>query len=891
MKLLLVFLRWYFFLVIFLFIQTNTFSQSLSNFQISHSIEGEESVVVSEQQFNGYTNHWHNEYKQWHRYGNLFKMASPKIRSIILQSKINIAEDLGISGLLMQEGFLAGLFSDPYRIVENPSSNELEEKIKEGNNLVIINSNSELKNNLENKAIRIFEWADQMQSHQLKAENLEKIKAFYLVSDDRKLFVISSNSKEQTDLLLQKIKSTKDLLGKYNLHKGWFGASTLLKSVTCEAGHPLELIGKGMNEGNTWFIFDGYMDFLAKKEIDGWMKELELPIVANVGFSPIYGCKDYDGLQVQDMATKQAWIDFAHKKDGFAFRPVYDPDSDEFEFDGYIVHEGNKEQINNENVPFINKTGYLSGDMTSSMVLFIDKSLELSNESIWDAIMNRREVAVLEQANMMGAEKYRNALQLLYLDKNYIEDYFLDKLDLQAKVEGYDLLVDISNLSTKSVSGELLIKASELINIKDDFSSRISLKANETKQLRIPLKISKEAMGHSNPIGIDFSWDEKKKSTLTMIDLPVAISLHQVLYGHVPKVSFPVTIHNFSEQQSFPVELKVFKKGNSKKAVFAEEKTCKAQTATYCDLTFDLDLKSGEYSVQVSALGVTTQSQLGVGKASGKTYLYEVDLNSDGVNEYRMENDSVQITLLRTGARVIEYIVKSKKDNVLFKIWPEKTYNHKKPFRMRGFYPYGGFEDFLGQASMETHQVYDAKIIKKEGDFVRVEMETNYYGNRLKKIFTLYGNSPLLEVRFALNFINPEANVLGPQPILELGEKHGTEDVFTVPTTDGLKEYRMRPEKYYGQAIDVQEGWNAGYDTEADISFVGAFPVKQPHFLHMWMNHPDNKGAPHYYVEFQPWTPIIQKSTMYFTYYLWGSGGAWQNGVEELRKRNLITTR
>ena len=90
---------------------------------------------------------------------------------------------------------------------------------------------------------------------------------------------------------------------------------------------------------------------------------------------------------------------------------------------------------------------------------------------------------------------------------------------------------------------------------------------------------------------------------------------------------------------------------------------------------------------------------------------------------------------------------------------------------------------------------------------------------------------------------------------------------------------------------NAKEGWNAGHDTKEDISFVGAFPVSQPHFLHMWMNHPDNVEAPHYYVEFQPWTPIVQKTTMYFTYYLWGSGGAWQNGVDELRKRNLISVR
>ena len=200
-------------------------------------------------------------------------------------------------------------------------------------------------------------------------------------------------------------------------------------------------------------------------------------------------------------------------------------------------------------------------------------------------------------------------------------------------------------------------------------------------------------------------------------------------------------------------------------------------------------------------------------------------------------------------------------------------------------------QHFLGQASMETHTVYDAELIKESGDYVQVRMSTDYYGNKLQKIFTLYGNSPLLEVRYALTFQNPEANVLGPQPILELGKVHGTEDVFITPTIGGNEEFRMRMEDYYGRALMIREGWNAGYDTKEDIAFVGAFPVSQPIFLHMWMNHPRNGDAHHYYVEFQPWTPIYQRSTMYFTYYLWGAGGSWEKSLDELRKRNLISTR
>ena len=302
-----------------------------------------------------------------------------------------------------------------------------------------------------------------------------------------------------------------------------------------------------------------------------------------------------------------------------------------------------------------------------------------------------------------------------------------------------------------------------------------------------------------------------------------------------------------------------------------------------------LKLLAGSYIIKVTALGVENLSQLGVGKAEGAPKLSVIDLNGDGIDEYRMENDSVQVTLLTTGARVIEYFVKSRNDNVLFKLWPEKPADDKREFRKRNYYPYGGFEDFLGQASMETHKIYTAEIIKKEGDYVSVKMTADYYGNKLEKTFTLYGNSPLVEVRYALTFINPEAKVIAPVPILKLGKKHGTEDVFTVPEKDGLKEYRMKPEIYIGRVIFPKEGWDSGYDTKEDIAFVGAFPVSRPLFLHMFQNLATNGDAHYDFNEFQPWVPIIQKTTSYFTYYLWGAGGKWQNSLKELRDRNLIT--
>lgn len=841
--------------------------------------------------FNGYTDYWHNNYSKWHRYGNLFKISIPDINPIILQSKIDVADDIGLPGLLMQEGFISKLFTSEYKTLENPTTNDIENLIDEDNLLVLIDSESKVGKHLNLKGDEILQWADKFPSYQLKSINLQKIKAFYIENGNHTLFVITSSSKEPIKRLQNLILETKSLLDKYNMHKGWFGASSLLKSVTITPGHPLDIIGYGMNEGNSWFIFDGYMEFLAKRELENWVKEVNLPIIVDVGTSPIYGCNDYDGLQIQDM-TRQSWIDYAKEKNGYIFNQVYDPESAGYKYDGYFASEGNKEQIDNEDVPFVLRTGSLNEGLTSSMILFIEKEKQLTNKSLWNAILTRKEVAILDQAKMMGPAKYRNALQLLYLDKIFLDNYFNDNLDIQTKVDGYDLFVKLKNYSSRQISGRIEVITSPSIKVSEGYLNNIILNENETKIIRIPLKPQKEAMGVTNPIALNFLWDgNKKKTTVNMLDLPPAISLNQLLFSHAPEIRFPVTIHNFTEKTSFPVEIIVSEKNNPNKIAFQKIKQCEIKTASFDDVDFKLRLSPGNYLVQVNALGTNSKSQLGVGKADGSTRLYEIDLNGDGINEYRLENDLVQVTLLKTGARVIEYNIKSKNDNIFFKSWPEKVHNHKSPFRMRRYYPYGGFEDFLGQASMETHQIFDAKIVKREGDFVQVEMETDFYGNKMKKIFTLYGNTPLLEIRFELVFTNPEANVIGPQPILELGKVHGPEDVYTVPTTNGQKEFIMREHEYYGQALNVVEGWNAGYDTSEDVSFIGAFPVSQPNFLHMWMNHPNNIDTPYYYVEFQPWIQIIQKSKMYFSYYIWGSSGHWKNSLNELEKRNLITVK
>jgi hypothetical protein len=866
-------------------------AQKLQDFRSNGSPDVNGNIIRSEIQFNGYTNHWWNYYKEWLRYGNLFKTAVPDVEKTIVQNKIDIAGDLKLPGLWMQEGFVANWLSAPVRILDNPGLNDIETAANAGNVLILCDPSSETGKLLSSRYTGNDSWRKLLKSYQFNDPGFIEINAFMLENGSRKLFVISSTDKSSRDKVKDLLDNVRSVISGYEMHKGWFGVETLLKSVTITPGHPLEIIGKGMNEGNTWFVFSGYMEFLAKGEYESWISRTNMPVIADFGYGSMYGLENYDGLQVQDMPTKQSWIDYAHAKKGYIFRPVYDPSSDNFHYDGCFASSGDKFQIDMGDVPFVTLTGGLLEDLTNSMILFIRKGEKFTREKLWEAIMNKHEVAVLENGVIMGPEAYRTAVQMLLLDRSFLENYFNDRIDLQARMEGYTLNLAVTNTYPVEVSGKIDVQLPKGVVTDENLSVPMTIPANSSKTFRMNIRPEADGMNTPNPIVAGFEWIDKKKYTMCVLDMPPAISVHKILYGHSPVVKYPVTVHNFTREASYPVTVAVFDKNKPGRPVFTTSQIADNGTGTFKPMVFDLKLPAGQYNVEVQALGVKTTNQLGVGKATGAVQAYALDLNADGINEYRMENDSVSVTLLATGARVIEYIVKSRNDNVLFKLWPEKSGDDKRPNRSWGYYPYGGFEDFLGQASMETHKVYDAELVKGQGDYVQVRMVADFYGNKIEKIFTLYGNSPLLEVRYALTFKYPEANVLGPQPILELGKVHGTEDVFTVPTMDGLLELRMRPEDYYGRALKVKEGWNAGYDTKEDISFIGAFPVTQPIFLHMWMNHPRNNDAHHYYVEFQPWTPIYQQSTMYFTYYLWGAGGRWEASLKELRNRNLISTR
>ncbi len=389
-----------------------------------------------------------------------------------------------------------------------------------------------------------------------------------------KIFVLLSRDTATLSYILDLVNSTKKILAAYDLKKGWFGAETLLKSVTIMQGHPIEVIGKGMNEGNSWFVFNGYMEFLAQKELKEWIGKVDLPVVADVGTLPVFGCADYDGLQVQDMQTKQSWIDFAHQKKGYIFRPVYDPESDPYHYDGYIAGEGNKEQADNDDVPFVTTTGGMPDDLLTSMVLFHPKGQPFTREAMWESILKRREVAILPLGKMMGPALYRHALELLFLDKVFLEEYFGDRVDVETEVKDYTLSVKITNNNSRDLKGTLDIHFPGEIKPDGAWDASLSIGPGETKTVKVNLRPQAEAMSKTNPIAVYVSWPDHKKGTVAMLDLPPAISVHRLLYAVAPKISYPVTIHNFTGNASFPVKVEVLQKNNPANVVFTATRNC-----------------------------------------------------------------------------------------------------------------------------------------------------------------------------------------------------------------------------------------------------------------------------------------------------------------------------
>ena len=108
-------------LLAFTLISVAVNSQNLDEFRYNGTFNPEKNIISNSFQFNGYTNYWHDIRNNWIRYGNLFKIAVPDVDYTIAQSKVDIADDMKIPGLSVQEGFINHLLKAQYPILDQPS--------------------------------------------------------------------------------------------------------------------------------------------------------------------------------------------------------------------------------------------------------------------------------------------------------------------------------------------------------------------------------------------------------------------------------------------------------------------------------------------------------------------------------------------------------------------------------------------------------------------------------------------------------------------------------------------------------------------------------------------------------------------------------------------------
>ena len=174
-------------------------AQKLDQYKYTGSRGVPENSISEKIRFNGYTDYWHDSYHEWYRYGNLFKMEVPDVPATIAQNKVDMAVELGIPGLSLQEGFVTGLLGTPYTTIYKPSVAEIEKKLQEGNLLVYASPGSPAGEKLLSLAGRVNRWKSEISSHQFEASDYYPVDAFYLEKGSSKIFVVISPGKQDQE--------------------------------------------------------------------------------------------------------------------------------------------------------------------------------------------------------------------------------------------------------------------------------------------------------------------------------------------------------------------------------------------------------------------------------------------------------------------------------------------------------------------------------------------------------------------------------------------------------------------------------------------------------------------------------------------------------------------
>ena len=254
--------------------------------------------------------------------------------------------------------------------------------------------------------------------------------------------------------------------------------------------------------------------------------------------------------------------------------------------------------------------------------------------------MERREVAIesdAEELVVMGDTRWRETTQLLMVEQAFLENYFGDQVGITGRVEGTTLHIVLRNYGSKTVQGAFSVTLPSTVALAAAAPRKVSVPGHGMREIALELDPSPAAMGRRSAITIAFDWGASSKKVLAEMDMPQGVATHKLLFGSTSSCKFPVSVYNFTGEKNVDVKVTVASADAPDQGACEAERSLQWATAASDTLLFDLQLPEGKYTVTTTAMGASTETQLGIGECENAVSLHREDVNGDGIDEIIME--------------------------------------------------------------------------------------------------------------------------------------------------------------------------------------------------------------------------------------------------------------
>jgi hypothetical protein len=730
-------------------------------------------------------------------------------------------------------------------------------------------------------------------SLEIPAECLERDIIFtHRTLNNSDVLVIATESVEKSQSILQFLDRVKQFIKNHEIWRGFSFVTSGRYMVTPLPIHPAKLVSLTLRLGYRWALFVGPGEDLAVKELSPKLAEL------GIDFTALSGQFTGDGkclmIEWESYLDPQAstFIDacqMKNKEKGLlfgVFGNLIDPDIDILEqyVDGYAFQEGNLEYIEKINKPFIVFSALNDfNDIPASMWLFVEKSLQDINDEdkVIKAILSKKAVGVFSDGRIAGPTFLVNVVKLLLADEEVVKETFGEGFLLLSELKGDILKVNIINNTDANISGILRIKTNGKIKVEECHEHPLVIKAGEKKEEVYKVSFKGDKGGSYELVYVEFAADGKVWKDICWMEIPPLLTTLPMLITESKTVDLPISVYCTESTEKILLDCEVLSHDGKRFNISKELSGCKQFSSVKS--TLSLDLGEGFYTVTLRHKGETSICRVAVHEFKGAAVARLGDYDGDGLEEAVLENEYVIAKVIPVGGRLLQFRLKDVEADLLFKLYPKKPLDWRVSGRKRRFYPFGGLEEFIQQPTVETFEMFDLSIVKKEGSSAIVDAEADIKGNKIKKTFKLFGGAPLLEVKYEVDFVNPELNVIGVNPLIKLGNNVDSSHVIYYPTQNGIAKERYRG-KLYGKRLHLTEDWIACYDEEEKLGLITVFDAKKPFLVHIWMNTPENPDSHYSYIEIQPWIRVEHGTTTYFTYYLYGFRGDFNEALAAVRR-------